>query len=270
MGLEPRRLTRPRYLLAICGPRSTISPMTASKKTEGVSSDQVSLPPGYKLLACEVFAPELEQLGIPLEAIRYLDPGLHMHPKHLAEEVAKALAELEADQDIHTVIVVFGYCGGGLEGLSSQRLRLILPLVHDCIPLLLGKNPPQRPQGQGETFYLSAGWIDHGKTPFTEYERVVDKFSEEDALWVGKEMLAGYDSITLITGQKTKDPRYKEYSQKCADLFDLAYQEMPGSLGWLRRLLSGQESREVVLIPPGQTITLEMFLEGEPSVRLTG
>lgn len=235
-----------------------------------MSSDQVQLPDGHKILACKMFTPELEQLGIPDERIHYLDQGLHRYPDSLREEVVKALAELEAEEGLHTVILVYGYCGGGLEGLSSERLCLVLPLLHDCIPLLLGGLPPKRPQEAGETFYLSAGWIDHGQNPLTEHRINVDKFGEEDAIWVGKQMLAGYGSVTLITSEKTADPRYRQYARECAQLFDLAYEEKPGSLAWLRRLLAGQESQEVVVIQPGEKITLAMFLEGEPSVLPTG
>ncbi len=228
---------------------------------------RVQLPGGHIILACKVFSPELSLLGIPPERIHYLDQGLHSHPDMLREKVAGSLAQLEDRDNVSTVILLYGYCGGGLKGLSSERLKLVVPAIHDCIPLLLGGYPPKCSADVGQSYYLSAGWIDHGQTPLTEHMKNVEKFGEEDALWVGRKILAGYSRITLITSELTTEPRYQEHARQSARLFDLDYEEIPGSLSWLSCLLTGAKTPDVLVLQPREKVTLSMFLRGEPSVQ---
>lgn len=227
----------------------------------------VRLPAGHFILACKVFAPELELAGIPPERVLYLDQGLHNFPDKLQEEIKSALATLEARDDVDTAILLYGYCGGGLKDISSDRLTLVIPLVHDCIPLLLGGDPAGSQNAEGQSYYLSAGWIDHGQTPLKEHLKNVDKFGEEDALWVGRKMLAGYSHIALITSELTEHPRYREHAVQCARLFDLELRELPGSFSWLRRLLAGKQSPGLMVLRPGEKITLSLFLDCQACVK---
>lgn len=218
----------------------------------------LSLPQGWAVLACRVLEPELSLLLAAGSRVEYLDQGLHRTPDLLRDTVAAKLKEMEEAPGLDTVILAYGYCGGGLKEITAQRVRLVVPAVHDCIPLLLGRFP-QRDTGQPAAFYLSAGWIDHGQTPFTEFQRTKEKYGEEDALWVGREMLKGYDRVTLVTSSLTEDPRYPEHARQSAALFGLAYDEAPAGFGWLKALLAGGEGLGCLIVPPDTPLELSMF-----------
>lgn len=220
------------------------------------------------VLACRVFQPELESLGIPPDKVTYLDQGLHRYPDQLRASLGEALAEVERDPSTRRVLLAYGYCGGGLQGLSSHKLELLLPLAHDCIPILLGDQQADPCVGCGGSFYLTPGWIDHGKTPYSEYFVTKEKFGPEDALWVGKEMLAGYHEVVLVdTGAGLKS-RHRRYAREMADLFGLKLTEMRGHPGWLRRLLAGRPETGLALLSPGQGVEVGLYPQaGGPKAR---
>ncbi|MFH1058954.1 MAG: DUF1638 domain-containing protein [Pseudomonadota bacterium] len=216
----------------------------------------MDLPPGLHILACMVFAPELKLLGVPESRVTLLEQGLHRYPDDLRAEVAAALARIESDPAVETVVLLYGYCGGGLEGLRAGRVRLVAPLMHDCVPLLLGRPPAPEAAGAPGSFYLSAGWIEHGKTPLTEYEITAAQYDEETALWVGREMLKSYRDVAVIVQEPLIGEAHRAYARRMAALFDLGFRETPGDLGWLRRVIAGQGGEGVLTAPPGRALRL--------------
>jgi hypothetical protein len=212
------------------------------------------------VLACRVFQPELEALGVPEEQVVYLDQGLHRHPDDLRTEVARALEDLEQDPRVRRVVLAYGFCGGGLEGLASRRAELVVPRAHDCIPLLLGREP----RG-GQAFYLSPGWMDHGHTPLTEHRRTAERFGEEDARWVARELLKGYREVVLVRTAAGLEPRHRAYAREMADLHGLELREASGRAGRLRRLLAGPPEGEALILLPGRPVGAGMFPQAGPT-----
>lgn len=228
-------------------------------------SDQggpLALPPETWVVACRVFAPELQYLGVDHGRVTYLDQGLHRTPHRLRRELEGVLAGLEREQRPRRLVLVYGYCGGGLEGISGRRAELVVPLAHDCIPLLLGGSCPYL--GQGGIFYLSAGWIDYGRTPLTEYRRTAQRWGEEDALWVAHQIMKGYDRVALIESPCTRGGHYLEHGREMADIYGMKLVRLESDLGWIKRLLQCRPGPGVALVPPATPIGMSMF-EGAPS-----
>lgn len=216
------------------------------------------------VLACRVFQPELASLGLSEAEVHYLDQGLHRRPEQLARELSATLAGLEEDPALRRVILVYGYCGGGLAGLAGRRVELLAPLAHDCIPLFLGDSQAPPGVGCGRTFYLTPGWIDYGQTPYSEYFRTRRRFGRQDALWVGRQMLAAYRRVALVETGAGLAPRHRRYARNMARLFDLSFQEIKGSRRWLRRLLAGRSGPGLALLPPGRAPELDIYPRAEP------
>lgn len=226
-----------------------------------------ALAPGHRILACRVFQPELSFLGVGEDEAVYLDQGLHRYPDQLRLTLEASQREIESDPKVSRVLLAYGYCGGGLQGLCSSRAELLLPLAHDCVPVLLGEKLADPCVGCGGSFFLTPGWIDHGKTPYSEYFVSKEKFGHEDALWVGREMLAGYHEVVLADTGVGLRPHHRLYSKAMAYLFGLHHREVRGSLAWLRRLLSGEPGPGLALLPPGRPVELNLYpgTEGLPS-----
>jgi hypothetical protein len=219
----------------------------------------VILPTHCRVLACKVLMHELRHLGVSDQQAVYLEQGLHRHPDQLRAKVGQALGELEGQPGVESVILGYGYCGGGLEGLRGRRVGLVAPRAHDCIPLLLGRRPRVGGVDMGGAFYLSPGWVDFGQTPHTEYFETARKFDRETALWCGQQMLKGYKEVILIRQGGLFRPHQREEGQAFARLFGLAYRETQGHLGWLARLLAGVPGQGVFAVAAGQALRQAMF-----------
>ncbi|MBT3175886.1 MAG: DUF1638 domain-containing protein [Desulfobacula sp.] len=221
------------------------------------------LMPDTGIISCKVFKPELTALGIAESRIIYLEQDLHQDPGKLHENVSAAVACLEQNSSIHSVILLYGYCGGGLADLISSRLRLIIPLAHDCIPLILGGCPDE---GCDPAFFLSPGWIDHGLTPLTEYFEALEKYGQKDALWLGMEILKNYKEVVLVETLAGIQPRHLEYTQQMAALFQLSVRQVTADKTWLVNLLSENFCEQVLTVYPGDAICLGMY----PSTKQSG
>jgi len=219
----------------------------------------MELSPRARVLACRVFAHELGCLGLPMDRVTFLDQGLHRYPEQLRSQVSQALANWDQDPEVDAVVLVYGYCGGGLRGLTSRRLTLALPLVHDCVPLLLGRQPVPAGEGQGESFYLSPGWVDFAKTPFTEHQETARRWGQETALWVGRQMLKNYRQVVLIETADLVKPHHRAYARDMAKLFGLELGQAAGDLGWLTRLLALRPGPGLLVLPPGGSVELRYY-----------
>lgn len=210
-----------------------------------------------RIMACRVFTPELTALGVPDDQVVWLDQGLHLYPDKLKSELKAGLERLELDPTVQRVILVYGFCGGGLDGLRSQRVDLVIPLVHDCIPLLMGLDAPAAPSAR--TYYFSAGWIDYGRTPWTEYQHTAERYGEETAKRIGDQILKSYEDFALIENGVSREERYWQYTCRCGELHDKPCLKVPGTLEILEALVRGRSHPRIRVFQPGRTVGLGDF-----------
>jgi hypothetical protein len=222
-----------------------------------VAGMERSLPPDVRVLACQVLAPELAALGVAPDRMRLIDQRLHRYPQELRQELARNLEELESQSAVNRVVLVYGYCGGGLEGLSPRRADVVLPLVHDCIPLLRGRTSEAPTADAGGIYYLSPGWIEHGRTPYTEFLHTRERFGHDDAMWTTRQMLKGYREVVLVETPAGLSEAHRRYARKMARLFGLAYREEQGDGRLLEDLLSARSRAGILHLNPGDVLTVE-------------
>lgn len=212
-----------------------------------------------KIVACEVFRHELGQAGIPDNLIVYVEQNFHQTPPDLNRRLFDILARLE-DEGWSEIILLYGYCGGALEGLAARRARLIIPKAHDCIPLFLGQTQPADSPERLDTYYLSGGWVDFAGNPYKEYLALAEKVDEEEARWAVCEMMKAYKKLVFIENEMCPAERYRNEARRFADFFGLSYSEMGGNLAWLTRLLAGEPGADVLVFEPGRKVAKEDFL----------
>jgi hypothetical protein len=148
-------------------------------------------------------------------------------------------------------------------GLRATTAHLVIPRVDDCIAIFLGSCNAYREQARKEpgTYYLTKGWIEAGDSPFSEYERLVEKYGEAKAKWMTQLLLKNYTRLGFInTGQYEID-RYRDYARKTAEQFNLRFEEIEGSPALVRKMIFGPWDDEFLIVEPGQTIQYTDFVE---------
>ncbi len=217
-----------------------------------------------KLIACEVFKDELTHLGVDQADCTYLEQGLHRYPDELNQRLIQNIRKIEAESSPARIILVYGYCGGGLKNISTKKAELFIARVHDCIPLFIGHEPDRiGPQGKG-TFFLSPGWIQHGKTPFTEYHELKETYGHEDAFWSCKELIKMFDRVVFIHTVPNPFSEIKERSKEFAFFFGMQHLEIQGDFHLLQLLLHCRPHEHIIRVKPGYTISSQDF-EVQPS-----
>ena len=184
-----------------------------------------------------------------------LDFGLHVNPKRLQSALQENIDA--SAKSFNTILLGYGLCSQAVVGIRANNCTLVVPKVDDCIAIFLGSDKAYKKQYRAEpgTYYLTKGWIEVGDSPFSEYERTVEKYGEEKARYLMSRILNNYTRLALINTGQFELERYREYCRHAAERFGLRFEEIPGSSILIQKLLNGPWDEEFVVAQPGETIT---------------
>jgi hypothetical protein len=224
-----------------------------------------NLPPArLRVIACATVIEEMLPFlpaDVPYEI---LDFGLHLRPGELKNTLQRKIDE--ASQTADTLLLGYGLCSMAVVGLHATTATLVVPRVDDCIAIFLGSRDAYHRQASQEpgTYYLTKGWIEVGDSPFSEYQRLVEKFGEAKADRMTKLMLKNYTRLGFINTGQYEIERYRDYARRTASKFGLRYEEIEGSPALVKKMIDGPWDEEFVVVPPGETITYVMFSRKSP------
>jgi len=230
-----------------------------------------------KLISCEVLFREM--CDACAHSPHQVDPeflpkGLHdLGGKPMAAKVQEVV-DRTPEGVYEAILLGYGLCGNGLDGLTARHTRLVLPRAHDCIALLMGSRERYQQyfeQNPG-TFYRSTGWLERGKglqqlthdtMGFDEsLEALIRKYGEDNGRYLYEEMTryrSQYRKLTFIeTGLETGIAAGGKFiAEAAAEAAEngWSFERLPGDLAWLRRLVEGDwPEAEFVIALPGQLI----------------
>lgn len=229
-----------------------------------------------RVIACDVLRPELEWLCRTLSEpppLTFLEQGLHDAPDTLRRTVQEAVTALEDSLPEYAappvILLGYGLCGQGLCGVRARRAELVLPRVHDCIPLLLGVGQARASALScgGSTFWSSQGWLHCSQLPFLRQreQRRADyalRFGEKNAHWLmeqEQQWLAHYRRVCHIRWPELEAERpCLEEGRRLARQCGLPFATRLGNKEFLRALLNGgRDRRRFLRLAPGQTVALD-------------
>lgn len=212
---------------------------------------------GTAILACQTLRDELnlviKETGVDFPVF-YVESGLHNTPELLHKRIQREINRID---NVDVILLLFGYCGNSLLGIQSNKVRLILPKVDDCIPLLLGSSQARKIfSKEMGTYFLTKGWLDYENNLIKEYDRCVARYGQVRAAKIMKIMMGNYKRFVLIdTGAYQVDsvlPKTREFAARLGMCHEVA----PGSLRMVHKLLQGEWDDEFLVLEPGQQVTL--------------
>jgi len=221
------------------------------------------------VVACQVFQDLLENL-LPddlAEQVTFMDYGLHRVPNKMTWTLQDALDAIETPS---LVVLGYGLCGNGLNGLKAGRHTLLIPRTDDCIAILLGSRQAYRREFDAEpgTYYLSKGWLESGSNPLNEYREYAEKYGPEDAAWIMDQQYQHYRRLVLVAHSPEDLEKYRPQAREVADYcaqWGMRYEEILGSDAYIRRLVEAATNPEeagddFVIVPPGGEVRQEEFI----------
>jgi hypothetical protein len=232
-------------------------------------NQKLSLQQPVFLLSCAVFKNLLEKMipGDLLSKVTFLDYGLHSLPKNLKIAVQE---ELDGLEEPSLVILGYGLCGNGLDGIQSGKHTLLIPRADDCIAIFLGSYAAYRREFDENpgTYYLTKGWLESGSDPLKEYGKLVQKYGRETADWLMNEQYQHYKRLLFVAHTQEDLDLYAPRARKVGDYmaqWGVKYEEMSGSDGYLRQLtqIASELDRideNFLVVTPGGALKQNMFV----------
>ncbi|MEG0074795.1 MAG: DUF1638 domain-containing protein [Eubacterium sp.] len=208
------------------------------------------------IIGCSVLRREIEDsLGdMPDFQFNWLEDQLHNVPETLHQKVQDAIKEAE-NADI--IYLLYGHCGQALTGVKALDCPIVLPKVEDCIDVLLFHNHASVKMRR-TSYFVSQGWLWGKEGLGYEYDRIKEKNGEKRALRVIKAMYRNYKHLMFIKTGIDED-RVREKCAEIADKIDLELLETDGDVTLILEMLNGNIDERFIVIPPGGSITEEMF-----------
>jgi len=215
------------------------------------------------IIACGVLKPDLQKAAQKLDAdveFKFLDSVLHDTPEKLKTELQQAINAVSPEQ-YDRIILGYGICGQGTDGIIADKLPLIIPQVHDCISLFLGSAAIYEEQFEKcpGTCYFTAGWLDKGAGPDDIRKWLMKSspgYSEKQIQELIDEFFSGwqknYSRALFISTDSEKDDEARKLAQTTAEKYGWKYEEMDGSTKFFEKLLIAEKTDdEILLVPPG-------------------
>ena len=228
----------------------------------------------FKAIFCQVLTREMQavlprsphSIDVDVQPMGLHDLGTAMRP-HLQTRIDAADAG-----GYDAILLGYGLCGHGTEGLRAGKTPCVLPRAHDCIGVLMGSRHLYQSwfEAHPGTYYRSPGWVEFSssqslqpasaKNVFDRLSRdeLVEQFGEDDGAYLFEQFSAyrrKYSGLTYIsTGVEGEEP-FRRRAQAEAECAKWAYEEFPGSLDLLQRLVNGDwNPADFLVVPPGHAI----------------
>ncbi|MBP2663619.1 MAG: hypothetical protein H6Q71_1567 [Firmicutes bacterium] len=212
---------------------------------------------GTAILACQTLQAELtlaiQETKVDFPII-YVESGLHNTPELLHKRIQEEINRID---NVDTILLLFGYCGNSLLGIKSDRSKLVLPKVDDCIPLLLGSCEARKSiSKEMGTYFLTKGWLDYEKNLLKEYERCIERYGQARTSKIMKIMLGHYKRFMLIDTGAYPVESVLAQTKDIAERLNLCHDITPGSLRLFHKLLQGEWDEEFLVLEPGEAVTI--------------
>ena len=207
------------------------------------------------IIACRTIADELNMAIQATDCtypVLWIESGLHLYPDALKKRLQE---ELDHISNVDQVLMAFGYCGNALLGITPPTFKMIFPRVDDCISLLLGSCEKRKEiSDEMGTYFLTHGWLQYEKNIWSEYQEAVKRYGKQRADKIYKVLLQHYKRLGVIETGAYQLEAFLEKTHLIAEDLKLGHQVIPGTLRYIKKLLTGPWDDEFTVIEPGETV----------------
>lgn len=215
------------------------------------------------LIACSMIEDEInavfDRFDVSDIEVWWQERGHHNDPDKLREVIQHEIERAEsAGADI--IMLAYGLCGNGAVGWHAEHAVIAMPRFDDCVNMMLctGKRD-RRNYLKAGNMYLTGGWSRDDGALLTMLDKYLEKYGERKGKKVMKLMLGSYTDVTVIdTGCYDIGP-VLDYADECAGQLGLNKSIVNGSNEVMKKLVTGEWDKDILVRLPGQSIREEDF-----------
>lgn len=210
----------------------------------------------HKIITCRSLAPVLRDILGSDEQLVIMEIALHLQPERLRNALNEKVADIEEDGG--TILLGYGLCGRGLEGVVSLKGRLVLPRVDDCVGMLLGSRQRHKQvmKDYPGSYFLETDWMDTELNIFTEMNKGMDHISKNRRKDLIRLALKHYKHLVLLSDEN-HDCKASLYCKDMAGQFDMTFLRVMKHLDLIEKLVTGPwNDDEFIVVPKGTPIPL--------------
>ena len=214
-----------------------------------------------------------EQVQRAIDATECHSEGAQ-RPKNLeggARSFACAQDDIVPSVKYDAIVLGYGLCSNGTLGLEARGAPLVIPRAHDCITFFLGSKDLYYRHFHDEpgTYWYTSGWIERAGShvPRTReegeglqmpYDEMVEKYGADNAAyllevqqaWIKRYSRAAFIDLKIGPHQALRGEVVGIAHERKWD-----FQDLPGDLRLIRKMLDGEwEEEEFLIVRPGQRV----------------
>lgn len=223
-------------------------------------------PKRYCIIACHVLWRELCHVAASSENIfdfRFLEQGLHSTPETLRRELQRVIDEEDGKHDM--LLLGYGLCSNGIQGIVARTTPLVCVRAHDCITFLLGSKERYREYFDAHpgTYWYTPGWIDDSPMPGPErqeaaWKTYVEIYGEESATYLmdaTESWRQNYSNAAYVDLGVGDTAFCHDYTRRCAAWLGWNCDILEGKPDLIAAFLNGPWSAEdFLVVQPGEEI----------------
>lgn len=230
----------------------------------------------FNLVSCEIFFREMRAAAAASPhriEIHFLPKGLHDIPsRDMLSRVQEAVDRAGRDGD--AVLLGYGLCNNGIDGLVARDVRLVVPRAHDCITLFFGSKERYADYffKHPGAYFKTTGWMERSE-PGPELkqltiphqlgmdrtlEQFIAEYGEDNGRYLHEQLAhtsRNYGQFTFIEMGVEPDGSFEQGTRDEAAKRGWKFEKVSGSMALIRDLLNGHWREEAFLVvPPGHRI----------------
>lgn len=230
------------------------------------------------VIGCGVFKNDLKRLagqyGINAE-FEFLDSHLHEDSQNLRNMLQSSINTAGEKDGYERIILGYGVCGKGTDGLKADNVPLVIPQAQDCIAMLLGSDEEYRRQFEKcpGTYYISPGWFDEKDSAMVNIQKykmfgpcqdnadLIEKYGKDNAEYLAEffgSWYKNYSRAVFIDNGTDNAKKYEKDAQDFAEKYGWKYERIKADYGLMKKLLLATKSdNDVLIVRAGEKIVFD-------------